>query len=248
MKKILCFIVILTLALSFNAFASDFECVDSNIPNNSSAAWIGDNLVSLTFSEEVQFTSILSTSVTKNGVALEITEFSVMLNDIDSKIVEVTINALEYGATYVIDYSDYSNGSTLVVNNPATLTFTVEEEPEVLISNPTIIAGIETGTITYPVNVTADALQGFIVDVDNGALSDKDITLVCALYDDNGLLKKVVTSSKTVLAGATDSIVVGTFIPAATDVGVNYDKVKIFVWDTMENKSPYIAEFTYTIQ
>lgn len=259
MKKILCFILVLTLALSFTAFAADFRLVSSSIANNAPSSPIDENVILLTFSEEVNPDEIASITVTDNGVQLEVSGYNADYYGEEYNIIKITINELEYNHEYVIDYSDLISfdGGNPVVNDPATITFTVEEEPEVKVAPPVFLSTLDTGAIIpddAATEVIAETLTGWMIDVENGASFDKEITLVCALYDDNGLLKKIVTSSKTVLAGTTDQVAVGTYIPSETDVyvddtegNVDFNMAKIFVWDNMENKSPYVAAFSYDI-
>lgn len=261
MKKILCFIVVLALALSFTAFASDeveFKLKSSSMYNNASAAPIDDNVITLTFEKKVDADSVDYTEVTKNGSPLTIdTDFTALLDGLNVVKIEI-IGSLEYGAIYVINYGEYTSSGAPVLNDPATITFTVEDEPKVIVEKPVLLSGLETGAIKTDdssTSVKVGSLTGFMLDVENTAVSDKEVTVVCALYDSTGLLRKIVSSTKTISSGVKDQIAVGTLIDEKTESEVNFaggtedgqSIAKIFVWDNMSNKSPYVAAFNFDI-
>lgn len=134
-----------------------------------------------------------------------------------------------------------------------TLSFTAfASDSTVVISDPVAITGIGSDTITTvenPENLTANnTLQGLQFDVENNSDGNIQVTGILALYDANGLLKKMVSTYRTVVAGNTDTIGIGTIIPStAGTVSYVEGKAKLYVWDTYANKLPYIGAFEYDL-
>lgn len=251
MKKIISLLIVLVLVLSFTSFASNFVIESTSVPEGSSAVSAKEGTIILTFNDNVSFASILTTNVTKNGTDLTMADFDVNLNGLDAKKVDISFfSDLEYGATYVIDFSGYTNESQTAVSGTSTLTFTVETAPVVDLKSKTLISGVGTATITNPTNFVAnDTLQGLSLELENKADAAKVVTVVLGLFDVNGLLKKMITTEKSIAATSTDTVGIGTIIPSVTDTSVSYagGKAKAYIWDNLTNKSPYVGSVEYDI-
>ena len=249
MKKILCLALALILTLSFTAFASDFVFVSSSVENGATAVYAKEDKIYLTFNEEVTAATV---SVKKGSAAF--TEFIPSIDIMDNtKIVVDFDNDLEYGATYELDFSAATGVSGALTGEAKKITFTVEDAPVVDVTFASLLNGVGTGTI----NTTATTLtagiatpQGWLVNIENNSAEIKDVVLFCGIYDSNGMLIKVVTSEKTIAAGDSDAIGLGTVIPAtsASSVTVAGGKAKLFVWNNVTDRSPYVGAFEFAIQ
>lgn len=125
-----------------------------------------------------------------------------------------------------------------------------EVAPVVEITDVKLMAGIGSDSITFPENLVADdSLQGWTIDVKNNADEAQVLTVVCCLYDAKGLLKKVVTSDKTIAAGADDTIGFGTVIPAVSASGVAFTggKAKLYFWNNVSDKVPFVGAKEFSI-
>ena len=158
---------------------------------------------------------------------------------------------MKYSTKYEFDFSGCKCAENVALSgNVKKLTFTTEAAPVVEVTDAKLISGIGSGTITYPTEITANnSLQGWVIDVKNNTEEAKTVTVVCTLYDVNGLLKKVVTSDKTIAAAATDSIGLGTVIPTTSDSGVAFSggKAKIYIWNNVADKSPFVGAYEFSI-
>lgn len=129
-------------------------------------------------------------------------------------------------------------------------TVAAEEAPAVEIKNIKLMSGIGSGVIDFPEFLVADdTLQGWSVEVKNNTAEEQLLTIVCCLYDANGLLKKVVTSDKNIAAGADDIIGLGTVIPVSSASGVAFSggKAKLYFWNNVSDKVPFVGAEEFSI-
>ncbi len=248
MKKILSFALILVLSLSFTAFASDFSMISSSVDDGATVVYTKEGTITLGFNAAV---GTVAVSVKKDNAVFN--DYLASINVIDSTKIDIAFDAdLAYGSTYVIDFAETKDESDVAVSGKTSISFKVESAPEVEVSSVELISGINSGsTITVPTDLVANgSLQGWTINVTNNAAEAKNITIFCGIYDVNGTLKKVVSSEKTVAAESSDSIGLGTVIPTASDAGVSFSGgfAKLFVWNNVNDKSPYVAAQTFDIQ
>lgn len=254
MKKLLCLAFALILTLSFTAFASEFICVKTSV-DGASVIWAKEKSISIEFSQEVNNVVV---NVTENGEIFN--DFNATRNLENTKVVDVVFdNDLEYGATYVIDFSGcVATGDIPLTGSKTFHTFTVEAAPVVEVTSASILNGIGTGTITTADELSAnDTVQGFVVNLKNNDYTEaKSVAVFGAIYDSNGTLIKVVTSEKTIAADTEDTVGLGTVIPSVdvksadpyVSVAVAGGKAKLFIWNSVVDKSPYVGSITFDIQ
>ena len=263
MKKILCLAFAVILTLSFTAFASEFTCVKTTV-DGASAVGVEETSIAIEFNQEVNSVVV---NVTKDGDIFNDYDFT---RNVENHCVVDVVFAydLEYGATYVIDFSDcMAAGDIALSGSKTSVTFTVEDVPVVEVISSSILYGIGDGTVSTPDVLSAnDTVQGFLVNLkNNDAEEEKEVIVFCGIYDSNGTLIKVVTSGKTIAAGAEDVIGLGTIIPSVDEKyvdpitldpvvvpvgGSNEDgksEAKLFIWNNVTDRSPYVGAYTFKI-
>lgn len=255
MKKLLCLAFVLILTLSFTAFASEFTFVKSTV-DGASAVGIEETSIAIEFNKEVVVFPYIT--VTKDGEIFNDFNFSRSLEK--TSVIDVVFdNDLEYGAEYVIDFSNFmAAGDIPLSGNTTSVTFKTEDLPAVEVLSASILNGIGDGSVsTSEVLLADDTVQGWIINLkNNDTEAAKDVTVFCGIFDSNGTLIKVVTSGKTIPANGEDMIGLGTVIPSvdvksddpAVSVPVSGGKAKLFIWNNVTDRSPYVGAITYTIQ
>lgn len=252
MKRIISLAIILILSLSFTTFAAydEFVLLDTSVKHNATSVDATNRTITLYFSTEVS-----SGDVTIKEDNIDFTDYTSGANMIDAKKYEITFNNdLVYGATYEINFSDLKSlrgMNEIDLVGDFELIFTVEEAPEMAITSISPITGLGAGAVNEVSNFTADdSLQGALINFENYSSGNKDLTIVMAVYDSNGLVKKSVTSEKRLLPNSSLTIGVGTVIPSVTYDSVAFagGKVKIFIWDNLSNKKPFIGSCEFEIQ
>ena len=137
-----------------------------------------------------------------------------------------------------------------------TLSFTAfaseEDAPIIEVTSVSIISGVGDGAINTESALTANnTVQGWIINLkNNDTTTAKDVTIFCGIYDSNGLLIKVVTSEKEIAPDTADSIGLGTVIPATSSSSVEIagGKAKLFIWNNLTDRSPYVDKYEFNIQ
>ncbi|MFA7636490.1 MAG: hypothetical protein WCX81_01860 [Monoglobales bacterium] len=251
MKKIVCLALALVLSLSFAALASgDFVCTATSVANGATNVYYKEGKVSITFNDEVNTVLV---SMKKAGAAF--VDFTATRNAVNTNVVDVVFDNdsnpatpyyLDFNVRYEIDFSGCKKAGDIAVSGINKIEFTVEPAPILEVESSTLISGVGTSTITHPSYFTGDnSLQGCTINLKNkDASNSKTVTIVCALYDDNGLIDKMVTSKKVIAAGSSDTIGLGTIIPTTVSGG----KAKLFIWNDVSEKRPYVGSIEYDIQ
>lgn len=241
MKKLLCLALALMLTLSFTAFAVDFTLLSSTVANGASAVYVKEGKITLTFSDEVNSATLSSITMGEDGETFA--DFTATLNGLTA--VDITFGGdLKYSKDYVIYYSGLKNSSNVAITGTSSLSFTTEAEPDIKLESITLTKGIGS-SVTEPANLEDDGtIQGFKVALSNKADSAKTVNIVCALYNGNGIIKRVLTSEKAIDATATEMVELGTLIDASYAGGF----AKIYIWDNVSNKTPFVGATRFEIQ
>jgi len=241
MKKLLCLALALMLTLSFTAFAVDFTLLSSTVANGASAVYVKEGKITLNFSDEVNSETLSSITMGEDGETFA--DFTATLNGLTA--VDITFGGdLNYSKDYVIYYSGLKSSSNVALTGTNSLSFTTEAEPDIKLESITLTKGIGS-SVTEPANLQDDGtIQGFKVALSNKADSAKTVNIVCALYNGNGIIKRVLTSEKAIDATATEMVELGTLIDASYAGGF----AKIYIWDNVSNKTPFVGATRFEIQ
>lgn len=243
MKKLLCLALALMLTLSFTAFAIDFTLLSSTVANGASAVYVKEGKITLTFSDEVNSATLSSITMGEDGETFA--DFTATLNGLTA--VDITFGGdLKYSEDYVIYYSGLKNSSNVAITGTNSLSFTTEAEPDIKLESITLTKGIGSSVTeqTDGILEADSSIQGFKVALSNKADSAKTVNIVCALYNGNGIIKRVLTSEKAIDATATEMVELGTKIDASYAGGF----AKIYIWDNVSNKTPFVGATRFEIQ
>ena len=196
--------------------------------------------------------------MTEDETAFE--AFSAVINSENRNVIDITFDGdLNYAKTYVIDFSTLVNKYEIEITGKSSISFTTEPEPAVKLSGITHSIGVgnvnidgdvvDGGTVGITATVlnldgeckiapNDNLLQGFKVELNNVTTKTKTVNIICALYNSNNVIKRVLISSKEIAGSSTDAVELGTIIDGAT---FEDGYAKIYVWDSIENKSPFVG-------
>ena len=263
MKKIICLVLAALLVLSFTTFAADFIYLSSTVNDGVEGVYVEEGTISFTFSDVIKTKTVPApmvpgnppTDITvldaeigvyKNGDAMVIDEdYTITFSGPTFNI--NFVRALDYSTPYSIDFSTVKSASDVALSSSSksSISFTTEARPDIILEGVKLTKGIGS-SVTEQTDgiIEADSsIQGFNVSLKNVAAQPKTVTIVCALYQ-NGIIKRVLTSEKTIDATSTEMVELGTSIESGYAGGV----AKIYIWDNLSNRTPFIGARTYEIQ
>lgn len=240
MKKLLCLTLALVLALSFTAFAADFICLSTTVDDGSTVVSVKEGKITFTLSGEIDEETLSTVTMTVDGEPFD--GFSATLNGTTAFDVNF-LNDLDYSMPYVISFANVKSVSEAAVSGKNTLSFTTEAKPDIeIVGDIALTKGI--GSAVEDVDyLSTGSVHGFKVTLKNNTSAAKTVNIVCAIYNENGIIEKVLTSEKAIDATATEVLEIGTLIKSEYLGG----KAKIYVWDNLTNKSPFVGYVPFDI-
>lgn len=237
MKKIFCLTLALVLMLSITSFAGNFTTIDTSVTNGHTAVNIKEGVVSITLTQQLSDVS----GVTMKKDYATFVDFTATINPMYPNILDVTfLGDMDYDTEYIIDYAACENLAGETVSGYSKLVFRTELEPVITLDNIIFTKGVGSAvTETDPASFGDDDsnIQGFKVFVNNKASQATTVNIVCALYDSDDIIKKVISTEKSISASSVEAVELGTIIDSTLDGG----KVKIYVWDNLSDKTPFIG-------
>ena len=244
MKKLFCLALAIIFTLSFTAFAADFTCLSSTVANNASSVYVKEGTITLTFADNIDTSKLSTITMIKSGE--EFTDFTATVGAANE--VKITFGSdLAYSTQYVIFYGNLESSSGASVSGTSnSLTFTTESEPLVQVESITLTKGVGSAVIEQDDDILEadNTIQGFKVSVKNIVAEAKTVNIVCALYNAKGIIKRVFTSEKSIDATATEMVELGTYIDSSYAGGF----AKIYIWNNLSDKSPFVGFRSYNIQ
>ena len=241
MKKLISLAIVLVLALSFTAFAADFTCLSSTIENGAADVFVKEGTISMIFSDDINASTLTAVSMGVDGEPFE--GFTATIGASNELLVTFGSD-LAYSKTYEIYLSGLKSTTNVGLTGTNSLIFTTEAAPVVEIENIVLTKGIGS-SVTEPANLEDDGtIQGFKVYLNNYAAEAKTVNIVCALYNGNGIIKRVLTSEKSIDATSTEMVELGTLIDSSYAGGF----AKIYIWNNLSDKAPFVGSRTFNIQ
>ena len=200
---------------------------------------IDKDSVSFTMNGAVKADSLAGITLTGGGNTVDITPNI----DADGKTVVVTINEeLDYGTTYTLDFSSVKREDGTAIELGATsLSFATEAAPALYISERNIYSGYD--TFVLDADEIGNGLYTIAAKVKNSVSEAKSATAIVAAYNANGKLIETAYVSKSIAAGAEETLAAGMTIPAELAGGT----VKVFLWNGIGSMQPYIKPITEAI-
>ena len=237
MKRFLSLLLVFALVLSFTAFAVDFTCLSSTVSNDATAVYVKEKTITLTFVYDVNAETLSSITIAQEGEPY--TDFTAELGAANE--VKITFESdLAYSTQYVIFYGDLKSSSgASVAGTKNSLTFTTESEPLVQVKNITLTKCVGSAVEERDDDflIADDTTQGFKVSLINE--SAETVNIVCIIYA-NGIIKEILTVDAT----ATEVVELGTCIDQSYAGGF----AKIYIWDNVSNKTPFVGSTRFEIQ
>ena len=236
MKKIFCLTLALVLMLSITSFAGNFTTISTSVTNGHTAVDIKEGIVSITLSEQIA--DVSGVTMKKDYAIFE--GFTATINALQTNVLDITfLSDFDYDTEYTIDYGACENLSGQTVSGYSKLIFRTELEPVITLDEIILTKGVGSAvTETAPESFGDDDsnIQGFKIFVNNKASEATTVNLICALYDSDDIIKKVVSTEKCIGASSVEAVELGTIIDSSLDGG----KVKIYVWDNLFGMSDVI--------
>lgn len=244
MKKIFCLVLAIVCALSVTAFAIDFTCLTTSISNESEGVYVKEGSISFIFSDNVDAETLSSFTIVEGMDAF--TNFTTAIGD-TNEVVLTFVSDLKYSTNYTINYAGLASTAGAPLKGTSRLSFTTEAEPEIVINSITRTKGIGSSVTILGEEdfLSADgSIQGFKVSISNKTSDVKTVNIVCALYNSNGIINRVLTAEKDITAASTDVVELGTKIGTAYANG----SAKIYIWNNVSDKVPFVGSQAFDIQ
>ncbi len=116
--------------------------------------------------------------------------------------------------------------------------------PVSIVDNTYECVKIDSTSYTETSGFEADgSAQGYTLTLANSSASELNIALILVLFDNDGIIRKMVNTERTLAGNAQLEFGIGTIMDASLAGG----KAKLYVWDTFANKSPFVAEISRNI-
>ena len=201
-----------------------------------------DSDVTVNFTNAIEDTSALITSVSAGGQTVDANDYTVTPSQ-DKKSVTISFAGnMEYGTDYVITFSGAVDGNGLAIND--SVTFATEAAPDITVEDVSLYKSNGAG-FTMPALLVADGcLQNVALSLQNNTIEAKNALLMFAVYNASNRLVDVSYVSTLLAGNESASVIQGLEIPASASGGY----VKMFVWNQLTALNPYVSPVTLTIQ
>ncbi|MFA7636858.1 MAG: Ig-like domain-containing protein [Monoglobales bacterium] len=224
---------------NISIYTIDKFAVTSSAPADNAVNVYPESDIKITMNNDVDATTKDNLSITSGGAVVSADAYTV---SVSGKTITITFNEdMTFGAEYVVDLAGVKDtfGQDIV----KTVSFTVENAPDVEISSKTICSN-GGGTFALTGGITADnSVYGLMVTLKNNTIETKTATLITATYD--GLGKLVDSAFVSESLEASEEQEIGSGIKAASSYAGG--KVKLFLWENMTNLRPYQKDISLNI-